>query len=144
MLTISVPARLEQLNTINAFLKESIPEEFASLLPNIRLITEELLVNVFNYAYEDGEGMATLCLRKEMKGGKPCLRLTIADQGTHFNPFSDAKSPDCSLSIPDRPIGGLGIHLVRTLTDSQEYHYEDSSNITDVWFPLPPKKTDSK
>jgi anti-sigma regulatory factor (Ser/Thr protein kinase) len=55
------------------------------------------------------------------------LNVTITDTGIPFNPF-DAPPPDLSSNLAERPIGGLGIHLVRSLMNSVEYVREGGEN----------------
>ena len=59
-------------------------------------------------------------------GGKKLVR--VEDDGRAFNPL-DAPAPDLRSGIDERPIGGLGVHLVRSLMDSLEYHRERDRNI---------------
>lgn len=56
------------------------------------------------------------------------LTVTITDDGMPFDPFARA-APDTSLSVEDRPIGGLGIHLVRELVDEVRYHRRNDQNV---------------
>jgi serine/threonine-protein kinase RsbW len=58
-------------------------------------------------------------------GGR--IAVEIADDGAAFNPIA-ADTPDTSQSVEDRPIGGLGIHLVRTLMDSVDYDRSSGRN----------------
>ena len=55
------------------------------------------------------------------------LRDLVAD-GPPFDPFRQA-APDTTLSVADRPIGGLGIHLVRELMDEVSYERRDARNV---------------
>ena len=50
------------------------------------------------------------------------------DSGTPYNPL-DNNEPDITLDAKDRPIGGLGIFLVKKNMDSVEYEYKDNKNI---------------
>ena len=58
MATLSVPASLEQLANVNTFIHEAIPPAYRPLIPQVELAAEELLVNVFSYAYPDAPGEA--------------------------------------------------------------------------------------
>jgi anti-sigma regulatory factor (Ser/Thr protein kinase) len=90
------------------------------------LILEEILVNVFNYAYAEAEsGTATVEYRVE---GPAALLVRVRDGGTAYNPL-DRPDPDLTLDIESRPIGGLGVYLVRTLANSVEYRREDGENV---------------
>ena len=54
--------------------------------------------------------------------------MKVSDEGIPFNPFALSK-PDTSLGIDDREIGGLGVTLVREMTDSQEYDRLSGRNV---------------
>jgi len=57
------------------------------------------------------------------------LILTISDNGPPFDPFARA-APDTTLSIEERQIGGLGIHLVRQMMDEVSYERREGRNVT--------------
>ncbi len=52
----------------------------------------------------------------------------LTDNGRPFNPFGTAP-PDVALSIEQREIGGLGIHLVRQMMDEVSYHRRTDHNV---------------
>ena len=77
------------------------------------------------YAYPPGtEGKVTL---DAVLDGN-ALRFTLADRGKLFDPTA-APDADTSAALEDRPIGGLGIHLVRTIMDEVEYRRQDGQNV---------------
>ena len=55
------------------------------------------------------------------------LRIEVIDDGQPFNPL-EVPEPDTSLAMADRPIGGLGIHLLRELADEATYERRDRTN----------------
>lgn len=91
----------------------------------LRLVVEELVVNIVNYAYGDGGDGP---LRIELDSDHKSLTLTIADNGTPFNPLEQA-TPDTNLSAEERSIGGLGIFLVREMMDTVDYKRVDGANV---------------
>ena len=108
---------------INAFAEEfDIPVPVAMKL---KLICGEILNNVISYAYRD-EAEHDIETRVELAGKR--LTVTIADDGVPFNPLS-ATPPDTDLPLEEREIGGLGIHLVRTLVDDVSYHRRIDKNV---------------
>lgn len=91
----------------------------------LRLAMEEAVVNVMEYAYPSGkEGFVSV---KAMSNSR-YLKLIITDAGVAFNP-TEALRADTTLSVEDRPVGGLGILLVRELMDSINYERIDGKNI---------------
>ena len=106
-------------------------EEMASLgvvWQAIHLVTEELVVNVASYAYPDG---ADDYLDVEIIRDEGHITLRFRDGGVPFNPL-EREAPDTSLPIEERPIGGLGIYLVRQFMDTVEYEYTNGENILTV------------
>lgn len=95
-----------------------------SLSYALRLVSEEIIVNIINYAYpQETDGYLTLCLWDE--GGE--IVLEFIDGGVPFNPLAKA-DPDISLPPEQRKIGGLGIFLVREMMDDVAYAYVNKEN----------------
>lgn len=98
----------------------------------INLVLEEAIVNVINYAYpDDVAGEIELTADYDKESGK--LLLTISDSGKPFNPLQ-TPTPDLNASPEERPLGGLGIYLMRTLADNVEYVHIDNRNILKITF----------
>ena len=92
---------------------------------SLNLAMEEAVVNVMNYAYPAGT-VGNVDIDAEFDDGK--LTFILSDSGTPFDPTQTGE-PDLTLDAEDRPIGGLGIFLVRQIMDSVEYRYSDGKNI---------------
>ncbi|MDQ0317540.1 ATP-binding protein [Amorphus orientalis] len=91
----------------------------------LQLILEELLTNVVNHGYEgqpDGTVIVRLSRENELTVGE------IIDSGRAFDPTGRA-DPDTSAPLDDRPIGGLGVHLSRTLANELTYERVDDRNV---------------
>ncbi|MBR5219060.1 MAG: ATP-binding protein, partial [Clostridia bacterium] len=56
------------------------------------------------------------------------LHISFTDNGIPYNPLK-AREPDTTLSAEEREIGGLGIFMVRKMTESMEYEYKDDKNV---------------
>lgn len=91
----------------------------------LNLAIEEAVVNVMNYAYPAGT-QGDVCLAASVQGDT--ITFVLSDSGTPFDPTQTGE-PDLTLGAEDRPIGGLGIFLVRQIMDSVEYRYSDGKNI---------------
>ncbi len=103
----------------------------ATLESSLNLALEEALVNSIQYAYPKGvEGTITLLANYEANNRMLCF--TLIDQGTPFDPTAVSEA-DTTLALEDRPIGGLGIFLIRQIMDKMEYQYADGSNCLYLW-----------
>lgn len=91
----------------------------------VSIVLDELLNNIVNYAYPDDDEHE-IEVEIELSGKR--LVITIADDGMPFNPFGRG-IPDTSADIDDREIGGLGIHLVRSVMDEYDYQRHINKNI---------------
>lgn len=137
MTALTVPARIEELDTVNAFLESRIPPDFRDIVPHVRLAAEELLVNVFSYAYDGGPGEARVECRPVRLDGRDVLFFSVTDWGRPFDPFDEAPTPELDLDADHRPIGGLGVHLVKSVSARHEYRYCDGANIVELYFAKP-------
>jgi anti-sigma regulatory factor (Ser/Thr protein kinase) len=95
---------------------------------NVHLILDELVINVIKYAFRDGQPH-TIEVRLSLHGRS--LTMVVADEGREFDP-TRAPEPDLDVPIEERPIGGLGIHIVRTLSDSITYRRAGGRNTVTV------------
>lgn len=91
----------------------------------IFLVLDEILNNIISYAYKDQEEHE-IEIKLECTGHR--LAISVADDGVPFNPFAAAQM-DTSLSVEDRSIGGLGIHLVRNVMDECSYQRHIDKNV---------------
>jgi len=129
---IKLSARLEYLQTFMDFVSSCAGEQgFGQKKINeIELATEEALVNIFNYAYKEREGEAEIICK--LDNNKKFI-LEIVDSGVPFNVLS-VKDPDITADISERQIGGLGVFLMKKLTESVQYRYEGDKNILTLIF----------
>ena len=98
----------------------------AKLAFNFSLILEELVVNIISYGYDDDEEHEILV---RMWADEQWFRVQIDDGGRSFNPLCDSPEPMIDLSVQDRPIGGVGIHLTKELMDDVKYQRIYGRNI---------------
>lgn len=128
METLSVPSTLEHLPKINEFISTTVPTPFTSILPQVELAAEELLVNIFSYAYPDATGFAEVGCHVINFDNEPTFCLTVRDWGTPFDPFFEVPTPDTSLDEEKRPIGGLGVYLIKSIVRHYSYSRSDGTN----------------
>ena len=96
-----------------------------SVARKVRLACDELLNNIISYAYADG-GEHEIQVAIHVMSDR--LTITISDDGAPFNPFQQA-APDTSAPLDERAIGGLGIHLVRTVMNKATYNRRSGKNV---------------
>ena len=125
----SLEAKIDNNERFTDFLNEELealecPEKARM---EIDTAVDEILANVASYAYGDGTGPVSLRISSEDEPRAVIIRFT--DSGVPFNPL-DKEVPDTiTLSADDRPLGGLGIYLVRKLMDDVTYEHRDGKNI---------------
>lgn len=95
-----------------------------ALLMQIKLALDEAVINVIQYAYPGSEG--DICIDMGYDNGQ--LKIVITDNGIQFNPL-ESHEPDITLSLEERPIGGLGIFLVKQLMTNVRYERSAGKNI---------------
>lgn len=89
---------------------------------DLQLIVEEACVNVVHHAYPAGQGgPLALEVRIVEQGGPRRIVLTLEDQGTPFDPLSVAPVDTTTAAVETRALGGLGVHLIRRLSNRQHY-----------------------
>ena len=90
----------------------------------IRLSVEEIAENIVNYAYNNGNGFVEITTALDEAG---MLTISFKDAGVPFNPL-EKEDPDITLSLDERPVGGLGIFICKKMMDSVSYVFEDGCN----------------
>jgi anti-sigma regulatory factor (Ser/Thr protein kinase) len=93
-------------------------------IQDMMLALEESLINSLTHGATDA-GPHQINLDVELHAGE--CTLIIIDDGIPFDP-TILPPPDLKASLEDRPIGGLGVWLTRTLMDEMSYRRVDSYN----------------
>ena len=120
------PDALEHIN--DAIESVSRQEDWPlDLLFTINLVIEELALNIVNHAYRGKSGEFEVIITSEAEA----LTIEMIDGGPPFNALEDAPMPDVDAPLDDRPIGGLGVHLVKTMVDELDYkRVQDKNHLT--------------
>jgi len=125
--SLTLAAQPASLSPALAFVREAaseanLPDDRAGQL---ELVMEEILMNLSRHAFPEGTpGNVTIAYSITAPG---VLHLEVADQGREFDPLA-ATPPDLTLDLAGRPVGGLGIFLIRSFADSLEYRREEGWN----------------
>ena len=118
---------IAEISKLNQFIEE-VGDEFSlapDLVFNLTLVMEEAIVNVINYAYPKEEH-EKIYVSARLHGGS--ISMVIADNGKEFDPTL-APEADITLSAEERPIGGLGIFLIRNIMNEVKYERIEGRNI---------------
>ena len=126
-LELSVGADLREIQKVNEAVdtfcaNNQLPREISRKLG---VILDELLTNAINYGFDDSEEHEIM-IQIEVMDDR--LLIKVSDDGIPFNPF-DRISPDTTLSVDEREIGGLGVLLVTEMMDSHSYQRLLNRNI---------------
>lgn len=101
-------------------------ETLAPVEHRLVLVLEELLTNTIDYGYDAADTAShTIEIRLGLHGGT--LTVEYSDDARPFDPTCKAP-PDLTGDVEDRPVGGLGIHLVMTIMDTVTYAREHDRN----------------
>lgn len=125
-LTLQVPGTIDAILPATVQAEAWLVEQQVSFeaMYLVSLAIEELVTNCIKYGYQDSNNHTIDFLLSVSEG---TLRLDVIDDGSPFNPL-EATRPDLSLPPEKRPIGGLGLHLLRELADEMNYERKDGTN----------------
>ncbi|MBW1779794.1 MAG: ATP-binding protein [Deltaproteobacteria bacterium] len=129
---ITSAAKIEHLERLVAFVADRAETAGFQIqrIKEIELAAEEVLVNIFSYAYPGTEGDVWIECRAEDDFR---LVLQISDNGPPFN-ILEVPDPDVSADISDRQVGGLGVFFVREMSDEARYRREGDRNVLTLIF----------
>ncbi len=116
MKSMTIKPEIDQLDTLNKFILNEIHEKN----PQLKLITEEIFVNIVNYS-------KTKFIKINVEYTNSKITLEFIDNGIKFNPLleEDYVKPE---TIDEAQIGGLGIFLTKQIADELHYEYIDGEN----------------
>jgi serine/threonine-protein kinase RsbW len=125
--TIVLANQRKEITRLSAFvdqfgLEQGLP---ADETLDINLVLDEVVLNVIRHGYDDrAEHQILVSLTLE----GPLLTITVEDDAKPFNPLA-YPAPNLDLPIEERGIGGLGVHIVRTMTESIDYRRIGDRNV---------------
>lgn len=127
MYDFQIEAAVDNLVKVLAFVDEKL--ENAGCMPKVQfqidIAVEEIFINIAHYAYAPDTGQARLELDITQDDR---MVLTFIDWGIPYDPLKKP-DPDIKLSAEERPIGGLGIFMVKKSMDDVKYCRSDNRNI---------------
>lgn len=130
---MKVEATIENLAKVFTFLQDSLDkcEMPSKVKRQIKLCVEEIYMNITHYAYNPDVGPAKIGVDVVGDESQSKVIISFADEGKPYDPLQ-REDPDIELGLDDRPIGGLGIYLVKTTMDNVEYEHKDGQNVLTI------------
>jgi len=127
-----VEAIVENMNKVIDFVNEELElyDLDIEIQSQINIIIDEIFSNIAYYAYTTTKGTVTIQVELE-QDIKRAINIKFIDNGKPYNMLL-AETPDVTLSVEAREIGGLGIFLVKQMSDEIYYEYKDGCNILKV------------
>jgi anti-sigma regulatory factor (Ser/Thr protein kinase) len=124
LLNYQMPARLEEIEKLANAVNKALPDRDLAFSANLCL--EELITNTILYGLK---GAADRFIHVRISVSDEWLEILIKDDAPRFDPFMQAPRPDLDLDSNERPIGGLGVHMVKKLMDDVHAYYDGTGNL---------------
>lgn len=127
MKELRVLAEIQNIERVNGFVDEQLePYELSpKAAAQLHIAVDELFGNIARYAYAPGVGSAVI--RMEIEEEPLAVNLVFIDRGVPYDPLAK-EDPDVTLPANERPLGGLGIYMVKKCMDAFSYEYKDGYN----------------
>lgn len=115
-----IAASHEELQRVGNAIEEMGPREQwpARVLFKVKLVVEELGLNIIKHGYRNDDSKEIEIRLSSVDGA---ITIEFIDEARAFDPFTETPVPDMSGGLEERPVGGLGVHLVRQVMDEVSY-----------------------
>jgi len=124
LLDYQVPTRLEEIEKLAEAVNKALAD--CDLAFSANLCLEELISNTILHGLK---GAADRFIHVQISISNDWLEILLKDDAPRFDPFMQAPKPNLDLDINERPIGGLGIHMVKKLMDDVHSYYDGTGNL---------------
>mgnify|MGYP004702146519 FL=1 len=132
---IEARAEVDEWKKVRDFLKkqfDSLKIEDEKYKKNMILVCEEIFSNIINHAYADKKGRISISVGKErqtqIEKEVEMLSIVFKDKGIKFNPLQ-SKPGKISGKAIERKIGGMGLHMAKSMVDEIEYQNINGENV---------------
>ncbi|MBY0454457.1 MAG: ATP-binding protein [Burkholderiaceae bacterium] len=125
LLAYQLPSRLEEIEKLAQAIEAALTER-PDLAFAAQLCLEELITNTIEHGLQ---GQTDRLIDVRISMSDEWLEICLKDDAPQFDPFLQAPAPDLDAALEDRHIGGLGVHLVKTLMDDARAYYDGSGNL---------------
>ena len=126
ILSMAIQTSRDELARITAAIEglgqqDDWPDE---LVFRVNLVLEELVLNIIDYGQDGSDPDVAL----EIESDVDVVRIELSDRGRPFDPLTEAPEPDLTAPLAERSLGGLGVHLTKTLMDEVRYSRDAHRN----------------
>ena len=124
----TIKGQLTEISTLSKHFEEfSRQQEITETdVSKLHIVFEDLLSNIINYGLAEQKDLSISVTVEHLQDK---LEVTIIDNGIPFNPLDEIVSPDTTLPLEERTIGGLGFHIVQNIVDDIHYERKEDKNI---------------
>ena len=129
---MTVSAIVDNVKAVTRFVNERLDGLGCSerIRIQVDVAIDEIFSNIVRYAYNPKTGPATVCV--EVEENPLSVVITFIDHGVPFDPLAEDQPDTTRLPKGKRPIGGLGLFMVRKTMDDVTYQYKDGQNILSI------------
>ena len=128
LLDYKVPTRLEEIEKLADAVNKVLPDRDLAFSANLCL--EELITNTMLHGLK---GATDRFIHVRISISNEWLEILLKDDAPPFDPFMQAPIPNFATDISKRRVGGLGVHLVKTLMDDVHAFYDGTGNLFVVY-----------
>ena len=135
LLDYRLASRISALETLADAVGAALPGQ-ADLAFKVNLCLEEIIANIILHGLA-GAPDHEIRVRMSCTGAR--LEVPVEDDAPRYDPFAQAPGPDLGLDVERRPVGGLGVHLVKTLMDRVRAEHDGAGNRIVLEKKMPPR-----
>jgi len=126
MAEICIEAQIEKIGEVLDFFAPMIEHLPPKIKSYIGIMIDEIVSNIIYFGYDENHGLITVSMNVNSE-----ITLEFEDDGMHFNPL-EVSDPDVDIPTEERDPGGLGIFLVKKLSDAVYYQRKNQKNYLTV------------
>lgn len=125
LLDYEMPSRLDEIARLAVAVEGVLPGR-ADLAFTVNLCLEELITNIIQHGLNGAPGHR---IGVRLSADGEWLEIRLQDDAPPYNPFTETPEPDLDLDVDERPVGGLGVHMVRAIMDDTRAYTSSHGNL---------------
>ena len=123
--TITLQSKISDSKSLSEFITHfsKINKISAETCHDLMLVAEEIFINIASYAYTNEPGFQNITINLSYNSNE--INMSFIDSGVAFNPLNTSPESKDSSQYSE---GGMGLHIITSLTDEQKYHRANQTN----------------